>query len=105
MRELCVDQLEVLTRIDPGFPEWKGDVLKHFSSAELNLARIELESGAIQRPEFLLRVWKAMSYVQEGLKCKSCVKIDRNASFASLEDMVSELSDSSYMSDTSLHSC
>lgn len=103
MRQLCLEQLEILTKVDPGFPEWKGDVLKHFSSAELNLARIHLESGRIQRPEFLLQVRKAMSLVQEGLKCKSCVKIDRNASFASLDEMVSELSDSSYMSDASTH--
>ena len=39
MRELCLDQLEVLGKVDPGFPEWKGDILKHFSTAELNLAR------------------------------------------------------------------
>ncbi len=39
MKELCLDQLEVLGKIDPGFPDWKGDILKHFSTAELNLAR------------------------------------------------------------------
>jgi hypothetical protein len=43
-------QLQVLNKIDPGFPEWKSDILKHFSTAELNLARIHLESGSIQRP-------------------------------------------------------
>ena len=103
MRELSLNQLEVLGKIDPGFPEWKGDILKHFSTAELNLARLNLESGKIQRPEFLVHVRKAMSLVQEGLKCKSCIKIDRTAGPASLEDMVSELSDSSYMSDASIH--
>jgi hypothetical protein len=64
MKELSLEQLEVLTKIDPGFPEWKGDILKHFSTAELNLARIDLESGRIQRPEFLVRIRKAMSLVQ-----------------------------------------
>jgi hypothetical protein len=29
MRELCLDQLEVLGKVDPVFPEWKGDILKH----------------------------------------------------------------------------
>ncbi len=57
MRELGLNQLEVLGKIDPGFPEWKGDILKHFSTAELNLARINLESGKIQRPEFLVQVF------------------------------------------------
>jgi hypothetical protein len=41
MKELCLDQLEVLGKIDPGFPDWKGDILKHFSTAELNLARYD----------------------------------------------------------------
>jgi hypothetical protein len=58
MRELGLNQLEVLGKIDTGFPEWKGDILKHFSTAELNLARINLESGKIQRPEFLVQVFK-----------------------------------------------
>ena len=102
MKELCLEQLEVLGKLDPGFPDWKGDILKHFSTAELNMARINLESGAILRPEFLGQVRMAMSLVQEGLKCKSCIKIDRSVGPATLDDMVSELSDSSYMSDASI---
>ena len=69
-----------LFQIDPGFPDWKGNILKHLSATELNLARMDMEENRIPRPEFLLRVRKAMLLVQEGVRCRSTVKIDRSAS-------------------------
>ena len=67
-------------QIDPGFPDWKGNILKHLSATELNLARMDMEENRIPRPEFLLRVRKAMLLVQEGVRCRSTVKIDRTSS-------------------------
>ena len=63
----------------------------------------------IPRNEFLLRVKKAMLLVQEGVRCKSCVKIDRTRNntdtMSKFDDLVDEMSDSSYdssyMSDSS----
>ena len=31
--------------IDPGLPDWKGNVLKHLSTAQLNLARMDMEEN------------------------------------------------------------
>ena len=97
VRNLCLQQLLVSDRIDPGFPDWKGNVLKHLSATELNLARMDMEDNKIPRQEFLLRVRKAMLLVQEGVRCKSCVKIDRSSNRLTIVDE----SDSSYMSDCS----
>ena len=61
MRDLGKDQFKVLGKIDPGFPDWRGDVIKHYSTGELNLAKLDFEEGKITRPEFLLRVRKERS--------------------------------------------
>lgn len=71
IRGLCQEQLQVLAEVDPGYPDWKGDVLKHLSTANLNLARLDLEEARIQRPEFLARVKEAMLMVKEAVRCQS----------------------------------
>ena len=40
MKQMCEQQLNVLDKVDSGYPSWKGDLLKHLSSACLNLARL-----------------------------------------------------------------
>ena len=40
MKRMCNEQLEILSKVDPGYPSWKGDILKHLSTATLNLARL-----------------------------------------------------------------
>ena len=40
MKRICNEQLEILSKVDPGYPSWKGDILKHLSTATLNLARL-----------------------------------------------------------------
>ena len=92
MKLLCLEQISVLEKIDAGFPDWKGDILQHLSTAELNLARLDLQAGIIGRPQFLVQVKNAMKMVQEGIRCKSCVKIARTN--VSLDDMINSLSDS-----------
>ena len=92
MKQICQEQLQVLEKIDTGFPDWKGDIFKHLSTALLNLARIDMESGTIQRPEFLQRVKEAVQMVQEGIRCKSCVKVARSTMH--LDEMIDSMSDS-----------
>ena len=75
-----------------GFADWKGDIYKHMSTAMLNLARLDLQDRRIERPQFLIRVKEAMTLVQEGIRCKSCVKIARST--MTLEEMVDSMSDS-----------
>ncbi len=97
MRDFCNEQLNVLNKVDGGYPDWKGDILKHLSTASLNLARMDLEAGRIERPAFLARVREAMHLVQEGVRCKSCVKVDRSSRIAmrmSLDEMVDSMSES-----------
>ena len=62
------------------------------STAMLNLARLDLQDRRIERPQFLIRVKEAMTLVQEGIRCKSCVKIARST--MTLEEMVDSMSDS-----------
>ena len=62
------------------------------STAMLNLARLDLQDRRIERPQFLVRVKEAMTLVQEGIRCKSCVKIARST--MTLEEMVDNMSDS-----------
>ena len=38
--------------IDPGLPDWKGNVLKHLSTAQLNLARMDMEENRYYQPCF-----------------------------------------------------
>jgi hypothetical protein len=95
MRDLCNEQIQVLERVDSGYPDWKGDVLKHMSTALLNLARMDLQDGLIERPEFLTKVREAMQLVREGVRCKSCVKVERSTSRTmTLDEMVDNMSDS-----------
>lgn len=106
MKELGKEQLTLLIKIDPGYPDWRGDVLRNYSTAELNLAKLDFEDKQITRPEFLLRVKKAMIFVQEGLQCTSCVRVDRSAHTQMSMDILGEemSADSSYLSDASCSS-
>ena len=38
-----ISNSDTMQLIDPGLPDWKGNVLKHLSAAQLNLARIDME--------------------------------------------------------------
>jgi len=77
IKELCEESIEVLGRVDPGFPLWKAETLKDLSTALMNLARTDFESGVISRPEFLAQVKKSMKMVEEASNCKSCIKVER----------------------------
>ena len=99
---MCEQQIEICGKVDPGYADWKGDIYKHLSTAMLNLARLDMQENKIERPEFLLRVKEAMRLVQEGFRCKSCVKVARST--MSLEEMVDSLSDSGMSSrNSSVH--
>ena len=37
--------LDTMELVDPGLPDWKGNILKHLSAAQLNLARIDMEEN------------------------------------------------------------
>ena len=117
MKRICNEQLEILSKVDPGYPSWKGDILKHLSTATLNLARLvrvfsfffiissgpfkgfsyiflqDLQDGIITRPEFLILVRDSMKWVQEGHRCKSCVKIDKSSAMT-LDEIVDSMSES-----------
>ena len=41
--------LDTMQLIDPGLPDWKGNVLKHLSTAQLNLARMDMEENRYHR--------------------------------------------------------
>ena len=77
IKELCEDSIEVLGKVDPGYPLWKAETLKDLSTSTMNLARTKFELGEISRPEFLMLVKKSMKMVEEASNCKSCVKIER----------------------------
>ena len=95
IKELCEESMEVLGKVDPGYPLWKAETLKDLSTAMMNLARFDgnkklyfliisltshrtqFEMGEISRPEFLVQVSKSMKMVQEASNCKSCIKIER----------------------------
>lgn len=100
MKQLCLRQVEIYEKVDSGYADWKGEVFKHLSATLLNLARLDLQEGRVQRPEFLLRVKEAMKLVQEGLRCKSTVKIARST--MTMEEMVDSMSDSESINSNSV---
>jgi len=77
IKELCEESIEVLGKVDPGYPLWKAETLKDLSTSMMNLARITFEAGEISRPEFLSQVKKSMKMVEEASNCKSCIKVAR----------------------------
>ena len=77
IKDLCEDSIEVLGKVDPGYPIWKAETLKDLSTSSMNLARTRFELGEISRPEFLILVKKSMKMVEEASNCKTCVKIER----------------------------
>ena len=85
-------------------------MLNHYSEIPDNsIDQVIFKCFRIPRNEFLLRVKKAMLLVQEGVRCKSTVKINRSRDTeiqpSKFDDLVDEMSDSSYdssyMSDSS----
>ena len=96
--------------MEPGFPDDRGDILNFYSAvcqsqpllisvltfrylfkAQLNLARLDLQENRIERPEFLKRVRNATVLVQEAVRCKSCVRIDRSLQIP-LDHLMDEMS-------------
>lgn len=77
IKELCEESINVLGKVDPGYPLWKAETLKDLSTSSMNLARTRFELGEISRPEFLVLVKISMKLVEEASKCKGCVKIER----------------------------
>jgi len=77
IKELCEESIEVLGKIDPGYPLWKAETLKDLSTSMMNLARTDFEAGEISRPEFLSQVKISMKMVEEASNCKSCIKVER----------------------------
>jgi len=77
IKELCEESLEILGKVDPGFPLWRAETLKDLSTALMNLARTDFEGGHISRPEFLSQVKLSMKMVEEASNCKSCIKVER----------------------------
>ena len=39
MRNICQEQIQVLSKVDKGFPDWKGDIYKHLSTGEWRNAK------------------------------------------------------------------
>ena len=39
IKTLCEESIEVLGKVDPGYPLWKAETLKDLSTAMMNLAR------------------------------------------------------------------
>jgi len=77
IKELCEESIEVLGKVDPGYPLWKAETLKDLSTSMMNLARTTFEAGEISRPEFLAQVKASMKMVEEASNCKSCIKVER----------------------------
>jgi len=77
IKELCEESLEVLGKVDAGFPLWRAETLKDLSTARMNLARTDFEAGLISRPDFLAQVKQSMKLVEEASNCKSCIKVER----------------------------
>jgi len=77
IKALCQESIEVLGRVDPGYPLWKAETLKDLSTAMMNLARTDFEAERITRPEFLAQVKASMKLVEEASNCKSCIKVER----------------------------
>ena len=42
---MCLLDLDTMELVDPGLPDWKGNILKHLSAAQLNLARLDMEEN------------------------------------------------------------
>ena len=61
--------LSIVDAVEPGSPDVRGDILGALSSAEMNLARLEMERGEVQRQQFLARVKRAMIIGQESIRC------------------------------------
>lgn len=96
---VCDRLLTLINRLEPGFPDVRGEILDHMAAAELNLAKLNLEEGTISRPQFLTRVKTCMIVLQEATRCKSCVRVDRSSQQISQD--LDALEDSSYLSDSS----
>ena len=60
-----------------------------------------MQENRIARPDFLIQVRNTMRLVQEGHRCKSCVKMDKSNALT-LDDIVDSMSESE--SETSLAS-
>lgn len=42
---VCLLVLDTMELVDPGLPDLKGNILKHLSAAQLNLARLDMEEN------------------------------------------------------------
>lgn len=63
---LSKSYISIMSRLDPGYSEWKGSVLKKLNKAQLELLKIDLQENQIDRNEFATKsedVWRSMAEV------------------------------------------
>lgn len=63
---LCKSYMSTLSRLDPGYSEWKGSIIKKSAKAQLELLKIDLQEKKIDRNIFANKseeIWKSMDEV------------------------------------------
>jgi len=63
---LCKSYMSTMSRLDPGYSEWKGSILKKLAKAQLELLKIDLQEKKIDRNIFSTKseeIWKSMDEV------------------------------------------
>eukprot|EP00092_Neocalanus_flemingeri_P012330 GFUD01013291.1.p1 GENE.GFUD01013291.1~~GFUD01013291.1.p1 ORF type:complete len:467 (+),score=105.34 GFUD01013291.1:105-1505(+) len=63
---LSKSYMSIMSRLDPGYSQWMGSVLKKLNKAQLELLKSDLKENLIDRNEFVTKseeVWKSMKDV------------------------------------------
>jgi len=63
---LSKSYLGTMSRLDPGYTRWRGDMLSRYNMAQLEMLKMDLDENIIDRNQFAKKseeVWSSMAEV------------------------------------------
>jgi len=63
---LCKSYMSLMSRLDPGYSQWMGSILKKMKKSQLELLKLDLQENKIDRKEFSTQselIWSSMDVV------------------------------------------
>ncbi|XP_023334833.1 uncharacterized protein LOC111706243 [Eurytemora carolleeae] len=68
--QLCFHVLNVLSKVDPGFTKWRGNVLQELVSSLMTISKQDLKANIITEEMFKKRLYYGMVSLSQARKCQ-----------------------------------
>jgi len=68
--ELCRNYVSIFSRLEPGFRQWRGDVLEEMIGPLTISMNQDMENNNISKIQYMIKIKEIVGLVKEGAKCR-----------------------------------